>query len=115
MKNCDIRVTLGAVQTDLAEDFTVTLFRRETAVIILNIAGRHHDVVGNLYKIMVIAAIGTDYPAKRLACRYLDFLHRASFTRRPACALVSVTDGEPRRSIAGFLFICIHLGDLGLR
>lgn len=115
MKNCDIRVTLGAVQANLAEDFTVTLFRRETAVIILNIAGRHHDVVGDLNKIMVIAAIGTDYPANRLAFRYLDFLHRASFNRRPACAPVSITDGEPRRRIAGLLFMCIHLRDIGLR
>ena len=67
MKKTDIRVTLAAVQTYLAENLALTILRRKTAVIILNVSGRNNYVACHLNKIMVITAMWADDPTERLA------------------------------------------------
>ena len=60
MEAGEIGIALTAEKTDFAENLRFIAFLGETAVIILNIMGGKDHPVGNLKKIPVIAAVGTD-------------------------------------------------------
>ena len=111
VKITDISFTLSAIQTNLADNVTVALFRREATVIILYIAGRDHNFVGNFNKIVVISAVGTNDAPKRLAFGYLYFLHVDLFNCRSPSDHASIADSEPWRLIARLLFLYMYFSD----
>jgi hypothetical protein len=76
METGQILAAFAADKFYFAEYLGGVLFRRKRAVAVLQIMGRHQNVLGNFNKIFIIAALLADNTPSRFSGGNVDFFHK---------------------------------------
>ena len=75
MEETYIGIALAAEEFDFTLHLAVALIRGKTSVVVLNIPGGDRHIPGDLNKIFVIPAMGTDNSSQGAPRGQLHFLH----------------------------------------